>query len=82
MAQRLDEGPLSLDLLVKQLRGHPASPLDGLLPQPLEDVPCFAEPVGIGRPHRHAVRVATVEFRLHPEHDVDAVDPQVLHVGA
>jgi hypothetical protein len=81
MAQRLDEGPLCLDLLVEQPRGHPVSPLDGPLPQPLEDVPCFAEPVGIGRPHLHAARVATAEFRLRQGHDVDAVDPQVLAEG-
>ncbi len=82
MAQRLDEGPLSLDLLVEQLRGHPASPLDGPPPQPLEDVPRFAEPAGIGRPHLHPVRVAAVELRLHQGHHIDAVDPQVLDLAA
>jgi hypothetical protein len=82
MAQRLDEGPLSLDPFVQQLRGHPASPLDGLLPQPFEDVPGFAVPVGIGGPHLDPVRVAAVELRLHQGRDVDPVDPQVFDVAA
>src|SRR6266702_1093526 len=82
MAQRLDEGPLSIDSLVEQLRCHAASPPDGPLPQPLENVPCFAEPFGIGRPHLHAVRVTTVELRLYQGHDVDAVDSQVPDLAA
>jgi hypothetical protein len=51
MAQRLDERPLSVDPLMQQFSVYPASPRHGLLPQPLEDVPGFAEPVGIRRPH-------------------------------
>lgn len=40
------------------------------------------EPVGIGRTHLHAVRVATVELGFHQGYDVDAVDPQVVDLPA
>ena len=78
VAQRLDEGPFVVDPLVQQVRGHPARPRDGLLPQPLEDVPGLAEPVGIGRAHPGPIRITAVEFGFHQRHDVDAVDPHVL----
>ena len=82
MAQRLDEGPLIVYPLVQQFRSHPAGPRHGLLPQPLEDVPGLAVPVGIGRAHPGAVRIAAVEFGLDQRHDVDVVDPDVLDLAA
>jgi len=78
VAQRLDEGPLVVDPLVQQLRGHPLRPRDRLLPQPLEDVPGLAEPVGIGRAHLGATGITAVEFGFHQGHDVDPVDRHIL----
>jgi hypothetical protein len=78
VAQRLDEGILVVDPLVQQVRVHPAGPVHGLLPQPLEDIPGLAVPVRIGRAHLGAIRVAAVEFGLHQGHDVDPVDRDVL----
>ena len=44
VAQGLDERPLSVDPLMQQFRGQPPGPLDGLGPQPFQDVPGFAVP--------------------------------------
>ena len=83
MAQRLDERPLALDPFVRAAREPCPGPGSTVsLPQPLEDGPRLAEPVGVGRPHLHPVGVAAVELGLHQRHDVDAVDPEVLDLAA
>jgi hypothetical protein len=82
VAKRLDEGPLPVDPLVQQLRGHPAGSRDGLPPQPFQDVPGVAEPVGVGRAHLGPVRVTAIQLGLHQGHDVDPVDPQVTDPSA
>src|SRR5262245_46841359 len=75
--QRLDERPLAVDRLVQQLGWQAAGPRYGLVPQPLEDVPCLAEACRVCRAHLGPVRIPPVKLGVDQRPDVDTVDGQV-----
>src|SRR5262245_3517928 len=80
VSQRLDERPLTIDLLVQPgLRGAPGA-LDGDGPTRLEDRPRPAKAVRVARAHLRPVRVQAVELRVDERRDVDAVDAHVPDV--
>src|SRR6266700_4110021 len=81
VAQGLDERPLAVDRLVQQLRSQAAGPLNGLGPQPLEDVPRLAEPGRVRRAHLGPAGITPVELGVDQGPDVNSVDPQVLDLA-
>ena len=77
MAQRLDERPLVVDVLVQQRRVElceRASTVAG--PQVLDHRPCLAEAGRVGRAQLGPFGVATIQLRLDERADVDAVDAE------
>jgi hypothetical protein len=75
MAQRLGEGPFTVDSLVQGRLGQPPGAGDGPGSQALERVP--HRTVVVGCPHLsqlHAFGVTLVEFALYECRDVDVVD--------
>jgi len=77
VAQRLDERPLAADRLVQPLGRQAARPRDGLVPQPLHDIPGLAEPGRVSRAHLGPVGIPLVQLRVDQRPDVDPVDRHV-----
>jgi hypothetical protein len=62
-------------------RRQMAGPLDGVAPQPLEDIPRLAETGRVCRAHPDPVRVPAVELGIDQRCDVDAIDHDVLDLA-